>query len=249
MAGGLPGSGLAVEHVDAAVQRCCQARHGVGGDAGAVVRDQRGDEAAAAARGECQRLVEVVVGQQRAHRAEGLDVVHAVAARHRLGGTAAALARRRNPRRCALALRREAVSLPRTRARCLVPTAVPRVRPRRACCARARPSAPMRTSIPAPGRRRRPSPAVRAAAAATASSWLARHDGAADRGALLAGLDRHLAHQLLSRTDRTRASSGRGVGCEHARQFSESASALKGTERRTRFGVACAASPQCRRCR
>ena len=66
-----------------------------------VVRDQRRDEAAAAARGERDRLVEVVVGHHGAHRAERLDVVRPasfVGRRGRAAGSARRRRRRRRPR-------------------------------------------------------------------------------------------------------------------------------------------------------
>jgi hypothetical protein len=63
----------------------------------------------------------------------------------------------------------------------------------------------------------------------------ARHDGAADGGALLAGLDRHLARHLLDEELELRVVGRRTSGARMA-QFSESASALNGMLWRTMFG-------------
>ena len=74
MAGGF-GGGFAIENVQAPVQGG-GARHHVSGDGG-VAGHQAGHQAALATGGEGDGFVDVVIGHQRAHRAEGLDVVGA----------------------------------------------------------------------------------------------------------------------------------------------------------------------------
>ena len=129
------GRGDAVEDEEAPVPRR-HLRDRLRRDLG-IVGDERRDQAAAAARGERHRLVEVFVRHQRRHRTERLDVVdrvvlHAVAAEHagsarrtrrwrrpRLSARSRRARRRRSrcPRRAARAARRRRPAAPSTRAR------------------------------------------------------------------------------------------------------------------------------------
>ena len=124
------GRGVAIEDEQAAVPRR-HLRDRLRRDL-RIVGDERRDQAAAAARGERERLVEVVVRHQRRDRAERLDVVdrvvlHAVAAEHERRREEGAVGD-------ALAFRREAVARRRRRSRC--PRRAARARsPTSACCA------------------------------------------------------------------------------------------------------------------
>ena len=134
------------------------------------------------------------------------------------GNALAHAARSRRPRRTPL--RRPAAAAPRARPRRLLRPARP-ARP----CARPRP----------PGRPPPPWPAARASASATASScW---------RGTMARRIAVHFwpALTVISRatslTKRSNSGSSGVTSGPRMAQFSESASALNGTERRTRFGV------------
>ena len=149
------------------------------------------DQAAAAARGQGQRLVEVAVGHERAHRAEGLDVVdgvvrHAVAAeqqrRREEGAVGRALAERRE---------RFAAAVDELVAAFSIAT-----RSATSCCCAREASAPIFTPSTA-GSPKTTSRQPLAQLRGNGVEMLARHDRAADRGALLPRLDRHLARHLL----------------------------------------------------
>ena len=109
--------------------------------------------------------------------------------------------------------------------------AAPRARPRRRLRVRGQRAHLHASSA---GRPPPPWPGARGDALGHGVEVLARHDGAADGGALLAGLHRHLAHHLLDEEVEL-PSSGDTSGPRMA-QFSESASALNGDAWRTRFG-------------
>ena len=156
-----------------------------------IVGDEGRDQAAAAARGERHRLVEVFVRHQRRHRTERLDVVDRVVLR----AVAAQHQRRREEGAVgdALALRREAVAgaehdlvaLGEQR-EALADVGLLRLRGERAhldAFDRRIADADLGEAIAQPRRHRVEVPA--------------RHDRAPDRGALLAGLDRHLARHFL----------------------------------------------------
>ena len=208
-----------------------------------VVRDQRRDQAAAAARGQRQRLVEVVVRHQRADRAEGLDVVHRVVA-HRRRGTAAASARRRrrsatpSPFGAKPSRAPNTISLPRgEHARRRSATS--------ACCA-LRGERAHAHALDAPGRRRLTLASRVAQPRGHRVEVLARHDRAPDRGALLARLDRHLARDFLDeqvellvvgrrrRAPRIAAVERIGLGVERDRAA------------RSRLGLRAQLQPRCR---
>ena len=208
--------------------RPCQRRHlrdRLGGDL-RVVRDQRADQAAAAARGQRQRLVEVVVRHQRADRAEGLDVVDRVVGQSRRG-TAAASARRRRRRR---RRRRAARSRRRRRrqSRCPAPAAR-RARPRRPA-ARFEASAPIFT------------PSTAGSPTTILASRVAQLRGDARRGGWRGTIARRIAvhfwpaltviSRATSLTKRSNSSSSGATSGPRIAQLSESASALNGIDAR-----------------
>ncbi len=201
VAGGF-GRGFGVEDVHAAVLRG-DGRHDLRGDL-RVLRDERRDQAAAAVRRERDRFVDVVVGHERAHRAEGFDAMHRGLRRR----VAREQQRGREERAGLHAPRRAARSrrVHRRARRCLA-TVRPRAAPRRP----AAPSTPARPSsrLRSPGRRS-PTFASRSRSLLRQRvDVLARHDRAADRGALLPRLapsSRARPHSRTGRTLRDRAS-------------------------------------------
>ena len=156
------------------------------------------------------RLVEIVIGHQRRHRAEGFDLVDGARAaglvaieQHRVEESAGlgVAARQRHAARD-----RRRRSRPRAEApRC------GRAPPRAARGSPARPCASPRRG----DRRRRRRRGAGAAPSIAASTWAARRQSAADRGAFLPGLDRHLARDFLDEQIELRRAR-RGVGAEQA---------------------------------
>ena len=184
---------LAVQHQDAAVPGGHGRHHARG--RGRLARDERGHQAAAAARGQGHGLVHLVVGHQRAHRAEGLDVVHGgVGVRV---GAAQQRGREEGPALHALALRRparaqaDAGAVDHLAARGQLRHARGHVGLLGVRGERAHAHALERRVA------RHHLGQARGQALGHGVEVAPRHDGAPDRGALLPRLDRHLARDLL----------------------------------------------------
>ena len=183
------GRGDAVEHEQASVQRGDTRNHT--GRGRRILRHQCSNQAAAATCRQRQGFIETVVGHQGADWAEGLDIVDRVV----MQGVAAEQQRRREERAFghAVALRREAVALAihelsalHQRRNALGHVGALRVRRERAhanVLARGVANDGLRQPRAQPRRDR--------------IDLRSRHDRAADRGALLARLHRHLARDFL----------------------------------------------------
>ena len=193
MAGRFSG-GLAVQHMQAAVQRRHHGHHA--GGRRRLFGDQRGDQAALAARGQRQRFVDAVVGHQRADRAESLNVVHGgvgavpgegIAGDQQRGleerAARRALAHRRKVSRSAAIGQLRALAQQR---HALGHVGLLRVRGQRAHAH----ALDGRVTHDDLGQ-------ARLELLGHGVQVLARHDGAADGGALLAGLHRHFAGHFL----------------------------------------------------
>jgi hypothetical protein len=206
-----------VEHEDAAVVRG-RTQHDLP-DEPEVGADDRGDQAALAAGQQVHDLPAPVVRQQRADRAERLDVV-----RRRPRGSRAHEDRRHEGAR-PLGCRSGRTTCPPAASRCTASRTASR------CCVVT--SAPMRVA----GRAGRPTTTASsfARSASSTSATCSRGTNApADRGALLPRLAGHLAHDLAhEQVELLRA----GLAVRPSTQaFSESCSALKRTLAATTAG-------------